>query len=359
MIFYDALSKWYKKNKRDLPWRHTKDPYKIWISEIILQQTRVDQGLSYYYKFIDQYPDIQSLANSSEDRVLRSWQGLGYYSRARNIHIAAKDIMDRFSGKFPSNYQEIKSLKGIGDYTSAAIASFAFNLPYPVIDGNVNRLISRYFGVIEPIDTAQGKRIIAELTQEVFNSNDPAGHNQAIMEFGALFCIPHHPDCPNCPLNSSCKAYATDQVSSLPIKIKRVKVRKRYFTYLLINKEDQIALSKRSGNDIWKNMYQLPLLETDQYQGVEDLMNHQLWSKYLPDNSYTITSVEGPRIHKLSHQEIKAQFISVDFNDDQVALNENLQLIPINRISDYPIPKLIETFLEEKIFSYSPSEDLQ
>jgi len=355
MIFSDVLSKWYKKNKRDLPWRHTKDPYKIWISEIILQQTRVDQGLSYYYKFTGQYPDIQSLESDSEENVLRMWQGLGYYSRARNLHSAAKDIMARFDGKFPSNYQEIKSLKGIGEYTAAAIASFAYDLPHPVIDGNVNRLISRFFGISEPIDSTKGKKIVEGLTKKVFDFSNPAQHNQAIMEFGALFCVPHNPDCQNCPLNASCIAFSTGMVKTLPIKKKKLKIKKRYFNYLLIKMDKQIAITKRIGNDIWKNMYQLPLLETDGPQTPEDLMEHVLWKQYLGSSLFTITAVEGPRIHKLSHQEIATQFITIELTGEQIIQNEYHKMISIENISEYPIPKLIESFLDEKFISYSPT----
>jgi A/G-specific adenine glycosylase len=228
MNFSKTIIRWYNKNKRDLPWRHTKDPYKIWLSEIILQQTRVQQGLPYYETFVKKFPTVHHLAKANEDVVMKTWQGLGYYSRARNLHYSAKFISKNLKGKFPNNFEEIKKLKGIGDYTAGAIASFAFNKPYPVVDGNVFRVLSRYFGIKTPIDSAKGKNEFVEKATLLLDKKNPGTFNQAIMEFGAMKCVPQNPDCGKCPLKNGCEALANDTVSALPFKSKKNKIRTRY-----------------------------------------------------------------------------------------------------------------------------------
>jgi A/G-specific adenine glycosylase len=245
MSFGSIIINWYKKNKRDLPWRHTKDPYLIWLSEIILQQTRVEQGLPYYFRFSEKYPTVGSLAIAKEDEILRLWQGLGYYTRARNLHAAARQIKNEFGNKFPTDYSNIRSLKGVGEYTAAAIASFAFDLEHAVVDGNVFRLLSRYFGIKTPIDTGEGKKKFTALAGKLMKSYPPAIFNQAIMEFGARQCRPASPDCEVCPLNSSCYAYGKNTVSKFPIKKNKVKSRNRYFNYLVIKRQKSFFIFGR------------------------------------------------------------------------------------------------------------------
>ena len=259
--FTTQIHYWYHQNKRALPWRQTSDPYKIWISEIILQQTKVDQGVKYYYRFLERFPTIKKLAEANEDEVLKIWQGLGYYSRARNLHFTARYINNELNGKFPADFESILQLKGIGPYTAAAIASFAYNLPCPALDGNVYRVLSRYFGIGTPIDSAKGKKEFYRLATELIPASNPGLHNQAMMEFGALQCTPK-PDCSRCPVAETCFVFRNNMVSHLPVIEKKTKQRNRYFDYYLIEKGEFIYLEKRMGNDIWRNLYQFPLVET-------------------------------------------------------------------------------------------------
>ena len=262
MNFGSIIIRWYNKNKRDLPWRETRNPYLIWLSEIILQQTRVEQGLSYYLRFAEKYPTVKSLAASKEDDVLKLWQGLGYYSRARNLHQTAKRIVDEFSGKFPTDYSSILSLKGIGDYTAAAIASFAYDQKYPVVDGNVFRLLSRHFEMKTPIDTSAGKKEFTEMADGLMMNYPPAIFNQAIMEFGAKVCRPANPDCLKCPLNATCFSFKNKTVHLFPIKKNKTKTKKRYFNYIVIGDKNKFFIKKRIEKDIWQGLYDFPLIET-------------------------------------------------------------------------------------------------
>lgn len=342
--FKSALYKWYRLNHRDLPWRNTSDAYKIWISEIILQQTRVAQGTEYYLRFIKQFPDVKKLAAADEDRVLKLWQGLGYYSRARNLHLAAKTIANRYSGIFPDSYEDIIKLKGIGPYTAAAIASIAFSLPYPTVDGNVYRVLSRYFGITTPIDSNHGKKAFATLATALLDKNNPGLHNQAIMEFGALQCIPRSPNCLGCPLHTTCDAFLQNKVSSLPVKEKKTKQALRYFYYFLIEAEQAIFMEKRVQNDIWKNLYQLPLLEYER-----ELHDHEILALNIPflnTGRYNIKSVSEAKKHILSHQIILARLIRIEILQD----NENLKpLLRVNKkdISKFAVPRLVELFLKD------------
>jgi A/G-specific adenine glycosylase len=353
MIFSEVISNWYQKNGRKLPWRDTDDPYKIWLSEVILQQTRVDQGMPYYKKFIEKYPDIQSLASATEQQVLKDWQGLGYYSRARNLHAAAKQVVNDFSGKFPDNHDDIRSLKGVGDYTAAAISSFAFGLPYPVVDGNVIRLLSRYFGIDAPVDTSSGARIIKEAAAQIFDTESPARHNQAIMEFGALQCVPASPDCMSCPLVHSCVSYERRLVDVIPVKARRQKTSKRYFNYILIRMDDKVVLQKRSGNDIWRNLFELPLIETPAQADVAELIGSVGWSALFKDNDVVVGKVVGPVTHKLSHREIIAQFIQVEMKSGSIDVLPEADTIPVRSLGDYPVPRLLENYFSESVPEYS------
>ena len=260
-LLSDKIINWYKENKRDLPWRNTKNPYKIWISEIILQQTRVAQGYDYYCRFIERFPDFQTLADADEDEVMKYWQGLGYYSRARNLHEAARSIARE--GAFPDTYAEVRKMKGVGDYTAAAICSFAYDMPCAVVDGNVYRVISRWMGVEEPIDTNSGKKLFAELADELLDKAQPALYNQAIMDFGALQCVPSLPSCLFCPLSDSCVALQKGIVDELPCKKHKTKVSNRYFHYFYVRAGAYTYIYKRGAGDIWHNLYEFPLIETE------------------------------------------------------------------------------------------------
>lgn len=341
VLISDKLINWYINHQRDLPWRHTKDPYKIWLSEIMLQQTRVDQGMPYYHTFVYNYPTIVDLANANEEQVLRDWQGLGYYSRARNLHSTAQLIRDENAGVFPSNYDAIKKLKGVGDYTAAAIASFAFGLPYAVVDGNVFRVLSRVFGVDTDISSGKAKKEFSELAQALLSKGDPAMHNQAIMEFGALHCTPKKPKCALCPLSDNCFAKAHNKQGELPVKLKKTKVTNRYFNYLVVKKGEQLALQKRGVNQIWASMYEFPLLES----------THQLSSDEL------VGSFEGNKIkrikqlsetkHILSHQRIFCVFWEVVLTSNGL---DEYQYFELEELKALPKSVLIDNFLSQFYF---------
>jgi len=342
--FTTQIHHWYTKNKRDLPWRKTNDPYKIWISEIILQQTRVDQGINYYYRFTERFPTIGKLAQANEDEVLKAWQGLGYYSRARNLHFTARYIQKEMNGKFPQEYDIILKLKGIGPYTAAAVASFAFDLSHPVVDGNVYRLLSRYFGIDTPVDSTKGKKEFYKLASEIMPAKNPGLHNQAMMEFGALQCAPR-PVCLKCPLVNSCFAFHHKIVDKLPVKEKKTKQRNRYFYYYLLEHDDNIYLEKRSGNDIWKNLYQFPLLETSEELKEQEIL--ELKNIPFPEscqkNLKTITPVKK---HILSHQVIFARLIHLEI-EIKCNLSNNYIKIKKTNLDDYAVPRLMEILMHE------------
>jgi A/G-specific adenine glycosylase len=338
-----VILQWYQENKRDLPWRRTKNPYFIWLSEIILQQTRVAQGMSYYEKFIEKYPKIESLAVASEQDVLTTWQGLGYYSRARNLHATAKFITQEYDGVFPKSYSDILKLKGVGEYTAAAIASFAFDLPHAVVDGNVFRVLSRLFNIESPIDSTEGKKQFALLASEFLDNNQPALFNQAIMEFGALQCVPGSPNCEACPLVLHCEAFKLKTVTQLPIKKGKTKIRNRYFLYFFkFNPQNNtLLLRQKTENDIWKNMYEFPKIE---FSSLENLKG------FCDQNRAQIQLISPLQKHILSHQHLHAQFISFSSSNLEV-FNDAIQ-IPIIEIDTYPLPRLIDRFLEENLASF-------
>lgn len=341
------LIQWYLENKRDLPWRDTVVPYKIWVSEIILQQTRVNQGLDYYHRFVERFPDIQSLAIAEENEVLKYWQGLGYYSRARNLHKAAKQVVEQHNGVFPTDYKEILLLSGIGVYTAAAISAFAYNLPFAVVDGNVYRVLSRIFGIDLPIDSTAGIKLFQKIAQDLLDVNHPGTHNQAIMEFGALQCVPSLPNCELCPMTTSCIAFANGTVNILPVKSKKVKVRKRYFNYLYIKNGTFTYLQKRIKNDVWKNLYEFPLIEDDKLLEVKELLQHEGLQRLTTEikSEITIKPLSQPVKHILSHQQIFAQFFEVEIND---AL-EGFEQIDVKDIENYPVSRLMELFIENHL----------
>lgn len=347
--FSSIITRWYQQNKRDLPWRNTRDAYQIWLSEIILQQTRVDQGMAYYLKFTSTFPTVKHLAGADNEKVMKLWQGLGYYSRARNLHTAAKTIQKDFKGKFPSEYDQIRSLKGVGGYTAAAIASFAFDQPYAVVDGNVYRVLSRVFGIETAIDSTQGKKEFLLLANELLNKKDPGTHNQAIMEFGALQCKPQNPDCASCPLNTHCFAFSKKRVQELPLKSKKTKVRDRFFNYVVLKNKDDTIINKRLDKDIWTNLYDFPLIETAAEVNESDFPALKEWKQLIGRNKHVIHSVSPPYKHVLSHQKIYARFWEVECSEGlKKVLPASAIIIKQKDIHKYAVPRLIENYLQGK-----------
>ncbi len=342
------LIKWYRLNKRDLPWRNTNSAYKIWLSEIILQQTRVAQGMNYYLKFVSHYPSVIDLAEASEEEVLKDWQGLGYYSRARNLHKAAKFIQKNYKGLFPSDYNEIRDLKGVGDYTAAAIASFAFDLPHAVVDGNVYRVLSRLFNIKTPIDSTLGKKEFAQLAQQLLPKDRAAEYNQAIMEFGALQCVPKSPNCEACPFIDSCVAFRNNQIELLPIKEKKLKQKKRYLNYLIIESDNELLVNKRNSKGIWQNLYDFPLIETDKSLAENALIKNKEFNTLINNTEFKIQAVSQERKHILSHQILFAKFYHLNVGDNLKRILGKFERIKKRKLNEKPIPKLIENYLKEE-----------
>ncbi len=333
------LLNWYHQNKRDLPWRSTRNPYKIWLSEIILQQTRVEQGLNYFLKFVEEFPSIKILAEASQDQILKLWQGLGYYSRARNMHQTAKIIHFDFNGKFPENSSDLQKLKGIGPYTAAAIASFAFNEAVAVLDGNVFRVLSRIFDENTPINSHAGKKLFSKLAQDFLNPLYPSAHNQAIMELGALVCKPQNPDCPNCPLQTICLAYQNKTYKNLPVKEKKLKVKSRYLYYLYFEFNGKLLIRKRVSGDIWEGLFDLPCLDSDSiideieiFRGISDLAPHQ--SKI--EKIYTLK-------HQLTHRTLFAEFYKIELNQD-IQPMQDCFWVDLELLKSFPASRLFEKF---------------
>ena len=316
MKFSKTLIQWYLQNKRDLPWRNSKNPYSIWLSEIILQQTRVAQGLPYFLRFKTAFPTVFDLANATEEEVLKLWQGLGYYSRAQNLHSTAKKIAFEHNGEFPGSYQDLLKLKGVGEYTAAAIASFAYNENVPVVDGNVFRVLSRYFDIETDIASAVAKKEFSQLAFELLPKGNASEFNQAIMEFGALQCVPKNPDCHNCIFNDCCLGLQKKKVAQLPVKSKKLKVRHRFFNYLVFSDSDKNTLiQKRTQKGIWHNLYEFPLVETEILE-TEDDMLFLIQNQSFISNTITHIQLYNPEIivHKLTHQQLNIKFwkIKVD-----------------------------------------------
>lgn len=341
MHFSKIILSWYYENKRELPWRNTSDPYKIWLSEIMLQQTRVAQGLPYYKKFVSAFPSVFDLANADEEKVLKLWQGLGYYSRARNMHFTAKAIVKDYNGKFPSTYKELVQLKGIGDYTASAIASISFNQPEPVVDGNVYRVLSRYFGVELPINSPRGTKHFKSLAREIMDAATIRDYNQGIMEFGAIQCTPKKPYCLHCPLKDGCIALKRNRIHELPVKLKKTKVRTRYFNYLVVlDSDNRTLLQQRKGKGIWQNLYQFPLIETGAEAALGTIKEEAL-SLLKFDNSIAVYPFsEKPIIHKLSHQHLHTKFWILQLD------NEINEAIPWEEVTNFPVPVLIADFIK-------------
>ena len=328
-MFATTLVDWFSKNGRDLPWRQTRDPYAIWLSEIILQQTQVKQGWEYWERFMHRWPTVEALAAATEDEVLREWQGLGYYSRARNLHYAARQIVER--GSFPNTIAEIKQLKGVGDYTAAAIGSIAFGLPAAVVDGNVYRVLSRYFGIDTPINTTEGKKLFAAMAQEQLPPQEASVYNQAIMAFGAIQCTPQSPDCSICPLMESCDAFRTNRIQELPVKLKTLKIRERHLIYIYIRFKGQTAIHRRGAGDIWQGLWE-PWLVDDEHFSL--LTFHS-----------SLRLVKQGVKHVLTHRILYADFYLWE-PDKRPSLPSDYIWIPESDIDNYALPRLIEILLE-------------
>ncbi len=342
--FSEKVVEWYLQHQRTLPWRNDQEPYKIWLSEIILQQTRVIQGLPYYIRFIKEFPTVEDLAAAHEQKVLRLWQGLGYYTRARNLHKCAKEIVEKHNGIFPGSFQELKMLPGIGDYTAAAISSIAFQEPVAVVDGNVFRVLARIFGLYDAINSLQGRKKFAELAKELIHNQVPGQHNQAIMEFGALYCIPKNPDCPACIFNSICYAFKKVLQNALPVKIKGKASRKRYFYYIVLQKGSSLLMHKRTQNDIWEGLFDFYLIEKNRPFNVKSLIEEDDNLKKLVILNPAFKVSETYK-HVLTHQNIFAKFILFNVDITSLPTNENLKFYSKKQIESLPKPVLISRFL--------------
>jgi A/G-specific adenine glycosylase len=342
MEFSNSLLLWYLQNKRDLPWRNTVNPYPIWLSEIMLQQTRVAQGMPYFLSFMDAFPTIFDLAKADEEQVLKLWQGLGYYSRARNMHKTAQIIAFDFNGNFPNNYNDLLKLKGIGEYTAAAIASFAFNEVVPVVDGNVYRVLARYFDVETDIASSSARKEFTALAKELIPNDNPALFNQAIMEFGALQCVPKNPNCEICIFNTSCAAFQKKKVAELPVKLKKTKVTDKFFNYLIFLDDSQTTLiNKRIEKGIWHNLYEFPIIETECQVDFDTLFD--IIQENYSDLEIQAISIynDNPIIHKLSHQKLHINFYKIEVS------KKLMNGISLNSLRNYPFPIVIYNFIEK------------
>ena len=337
--FTAKILKWYQNNKRELPWRETTNPYYIWLSEIILQQTRINQGINYYRAFTDQYPTLSGFAEADEDHILKLWQGLGYYSRARNMHYTARELMTNHNGHFPDNYQDLIKLKGIGPYTAAAIASIAFNEQKAAVDGNVFRVLSRIFGIDTPIDSTKGRTEYTELAYQLMDKSHPGTFNQAMMDFGAIQCSPKSPQCSTCPFGDSCQAFMQNRINFFPVREKQIKIRSRYFNYLVITNPNTIFLQKRTQSDIWKNLYEFPLIETPTKLPVEELEKDLV--QFFGSQQIEISEVTKWEKQVLSHQHIYYRFL---YFRTELKRNTPPNLIEVNKkdIFNFAVPKPVE-----------------
>lgn len=342
MLFSNSLINWYLQNKRNLPWRETSNPYNIWLSEIILQQTRVTQGLPYYLKFIENFPTVHDLAKAEEETVLKLWQGLGYYSRARNLHTTAKYISFELGGNFPNNYTDLLQLKGVGEYTAAAIASISFNENIAVVDGNVFRVLARYFGIELDISQSKTKKEFQKVANDLLPKGKATVFNQAMMEFGARQCVPQNPDCENCVLNTSCFALQKNKIKELPIKTKKLKIKNRYLNYVVVkDKNEHFLIEQRTENGIWKNLYQFSLIETEKNKNFTSIID-EIQKKF--NVSEVQILVEKPFIHKLSHQHLHIRFF-------EISINQTLkEAISLEEVKTKPFPIVLHNFLEKNYF---------
>jgi len=350
--FSRILLQWNReKNIRQMPWKGEKDPYKIWLSEIILQQTRVEQGLNYYNNFIKTFPDVHKLAKAPEEKVFKLWEGLGYYTRCRNLIASAKYISKELQGKFPHEYEEIKALKGIGPYTAAAISSFAFNLPHAVIDGNVFRVLARIFGIHIPIDSSEGKKRFTELGNELLDKKQPGQYNQAIMDFGAVICKPA-PLCNQCVFKKYCFAFLNNKIDELPVKEKKISIKKRWFYYLVIECDNKTAVRQRTGKDIWQQLYEFPMIETHKEQNLKSVLIQAEKEALLEKRNYDIISISPLYKQQLSHQLIAGQFITIRLKRKSAAKKDPIAIgwvwVTKNQLKKYAFPGFINSYFQAK-----------
>ena len=344
---------WYEKNKRNLPWRNTSDPYKIWLSEVILQQTRVEQGMNYYLNFVNRFPDVFSLERATQNEIYKMWQGLGYYNRADNLMAAAKTIVNEYKGVFPKTPEELIKIKGIGPYTAAAISSIAFGYPQAVVDGNVFRVLSRTFGISTPINSSKGKKEFELLAGELLKNNPPGTFNQALMEFGALYCKPKNPDCTQCIFFTECVAVRLNKVGQFPVKNNKIAVRNRYFYYLFVevNNENKISfyLKKRDNKDIWKNLYDFPMLESEGRINPIEALENPMFKALFSKQKFNVISISDEYRHQLTHQKIHAVFIRIIVDKNSGPLSEKtILLVDENELINYPVPRLLERYLQDQ-----------
>jgi len=346
--FASLLLKWGKeKNDRQMPWKGEKDPYKIWLSEIILQQTRVEQGLSYYNAFIKTFPDVHKLAKAPDAKVFKLWEGLGYYTRCRNLLITARFISKEKKGVFPDSYETIKELKGIGPYTAAAISSFAFNLPHAVVDGNVFRVLARVFGIATPTDTTEGKKMFTALAEELLDRKQPGLYNQAIMDFGATVCKPAAPLCSDCIFKKHCVAFNNDLIATLPVKEKKITVKQRWFYYLMMEYKNEVAIVQRTGKDIWKDLFEFPLIEVTKEMNEKNIIKQLNMKEWFATADYTIENISPLFKQQLSHQSISGKFITIKLKR-KTKLNSDWQWVTKGKLKSFAFPQFINQYLKTK-----------
>lgn len=339
---------WYATSHRPMPWKGEKNPYLIWLSEVILQQTRVEQGLPYFEKFKQNYPTVHDLAHAPEDEVMKLWEGLGYYSRARNMHATAKFIANELKGVFPSTYEEVLALKGVGPYTAAAIASFAYDLPHAVVDGNVFRVLARFFGIDTPSDSTAGKKLFNDLAQQALDTTQPGKYNQAIMDFGATQCTPQLPNCIECPLKEDCYAFLHTMVDKLPVKTKSIIKKERFFYYLIIQSGDQVLLQKRVAKDIWQNLYEFPLIELPNLTtDITVLTTYSSWLQWIGESPYVMTRISKPFRQTLTHQIINAVFLEINLTGGFPVLTSDLVVVERKNWHKFAFPKIIDWYLQD------------
>ncbi len=347
--FRQSLLSWAVSIDRPLPWKGERDPYKIWLSEILLQQTRAMQGLPYYRRFVERFPTVETLAAADADEVMKLWEGLGYYARAKNLLKTARIVAGEMGARFPDTYEGLLALPGIGSYTAAAIASFAYDAPHAVLDGNVFRVLSRYFGIAQPVDTTEGRRHFAETAQAALDVDRPAAYNQAIMDFGAVCCTPKAPGCAQCPLQAQCAAYLHRKVESLPVKSRRIARRERYFHYLVIECQGKVCLQKRNGKDIWENLYEFPLVELPALASdVAQLHGHPVWQALLDNVPCRVESVSRPFRQTLTHQHIVAVFVEIRVRKEIPLSEPPLMMIERRKLSNFAFPKIIDRYLKDE-----------
>lgn len=345
MTFQNELINWYLINKRDLPWRHTNDAYVIWLSEIILQQTRVEQGLPYFNKFLENFPTVADFASATEAKVLKLWQGLGYYSRGRNMHSTAQIVMSNYNGKFPTLHDDLIKLKGIGEYTAAAISSFSSGEARAVVDGNVFRVLSRYYGIDTPINSPEGKKQFFKLANELLYADDPALYNQAIMEFGAIQCKPKSPDCGICPLNLSCYAFKNKVVNQMPVKLAKAEKKHRYFNYFVCIEDEKILVKERQAGDIWQHLYDFPCMETISFNDLDDdQFQMAMKATFGKDVLHTLISYKK---HVLTHQIIHVRFFGLKNYIFNFNKQKELNWVSLNTLDELPQPNVIRNFIED------------